>query len=113
MLESVCSPSECVMPMAATPKMGMPTAVTIKPMMAGMTFRPASWPRWTGKIRLPAPKNIPNNVPATRIFCRMVNFFTVMENSSFWATSQIAAVSYDVILLEGLEKVKRMIIIDI
>ena len=99
--------------MAATPKMGIPTAVTMKPMIAGMTLLPAIWPRCTGKMRLPAPKNMPNNVPATRIFCFEVNFFTVMENSSFWATSQIAAVSYDVILLEGLEKVKRMIIIDI
>ena len=90
------------MPMAATPKMGMPTAVTIKPMMAGMTFRPASWPRWTGKIRLPAPKNIPNNVPATRIFCRMVNFFTVIVISSF---------IYELIIKDILAKVKRGIII--
>ena len=90
------------MPMAATPKMGMPTAVTIKPMMAGMTFRPASWPRWTGKIRLPAPKNIPNSVPATRIFCRMVNFFTVIAISSF---------IYELIIKDILAKVKRGIII--
>ena len=68
------------MPMAATPRMGMPTAVMIKPMIAGKALRPAIWPRWTGKIRFPAPKNIPNSVPATRIFCRSVNFLVVMEN---------------------------------
>ena len=101
------------MPMAATPKMGMPTAVMMKPMIAGMTLLPAIWPRCTGKMRLPAPKNMPNNVPATRILCFEVNFFTVMDSSSFRAASFLAAVSYDMILNDRLEKVKRMIIIDI
>ena len=85
----VCKPSEWVMPMAATPKTGIPTAVMIKPIMAGMAFRPAICPRWTGKIRLPAPKNMPNSVPATNSFCRIVSFFVVMEHHLLYGSYHI------------------------
>ena len=76
----VLEPLLRLMPSAATPSRGSPTPVTRKPTMAGHTLRPATCPIYTGKIRFPAPKNIPNSVPATRIFCRSVNFLVVMEN---------------------------------
>ena len=40
-----CKPSEWVFPIAATPKVGIPTAVIINPAIAGITLRPASCPK--------------------------------------------------------------------
>ena len=48
--------------MAAMPSRGSPTPVRQKPATAGQTAEPACWPMWTGKIRLPAPKNRPNSM---------------------------------------------------
>ena len=50
---------------AITPSTGKPIALRIKPAMAGQVFVPACAPRKGGKIRLPAPKNMENNVNPT------------------------------------------------
>ena len=55
------------MPIAAIPKSGNPTPVIQKPMIAGILLAPDNCPIYTGKIKLPAPKNIPNNIdPSNR-----------------------------------------------
>ena len=41
---------------------------------------PASCPRWTGKIRFPAPKNMPKSMMATEAYSWMDSFF-FMANS--------------------------------
>ena len=41
--------------------MAIPTPETTKPKIAGQKFSPEFTPSAGGKIRLPAPKNIPNN----------------------------------------------------
>ena len=74
-----CSRSSlCVLPKAATARIGMLTAVIIKPIIAGHELLPASCPRCTGKIRLPAPKNIPNKVLATTIVSLSDNFVFII-----------------------------------
>ena len=52
---------------------------------------------------MPAPKNIPNRVPATKIFCRIVSFFAVIKISSFM----------EMIITETVAKWKSLIIIGI
>ena len=47
---------------AATPMMGRPMALTANPAKAGQRFAPACAPRWGGKIRFPAPKNMEKSV---------------------------------------------------
>lgn len=56
-----------------------------KPADACHRLAPASWPMDAGKIRLPAPKNMPNNMLATRITSRSLSFFMVecLANSGF------------------------------
>jgi len=58
----------------------MLTPVMIKPMIAGRTLLPASCPKWTGKIRFPAPKNIPNRVLATIIVSFIVSFVFIVTS---------------------------------
>ena len=48
-----------------TPRIGRPTADTTKPTIAAAVRPPASAPRYGGKMRLPAPKNIEKNVMPT------------------------------------------------
>ena len=50
---------------ATTPAMGRPMALTESPAKASHRFAPACAPRCGGKIRLPAPKNMENNVNPT------------------------------------------------
>ena len=65
--EASKSPLLFEMPIAAIPKSGNPTPVIQKPMMAGILLAPDNCPIYTGKIKLPAPKNIPNNIdPSNR-----------------------------------------------
>jgi len=49
-------------PIATTPRKVSPVPVVIKPIQAVHTLYPASCPICTGNIRLPAPKNKPNNI---------------------------------------------------
>ena len=70
---------------ASTPRIGRPTAETMKPMAAGMVAEPACAPTNGGKIRLPAPKNIEKNVKvmtnrwrATSLFIRVRPFSHVL-----------------------------------
>ena len=55
-------PLERLIPRAATARRGMPTPVIRKPITAGHTLNPATCPMYTGKIRLPAPKNMPKSM---------------------------------------------------
>ncbi len=73
--------SERLMPNAATPMSGRPTAVTMKPNAATKEFAPASWPMCTGKIRFPAPKNNPNSMLATAMSCRKFNLSFISHPS--------------------------------
>src|SRR5699024_3366465 len=59
------SPSSRLIPSAATPRSGSPTPVIRKPAAACHILLPASCPMDTGKIRFPAPKNIPKSMLAT------------------------------------------------
>ena len=59
----------------AIPSTGKPTAVIKKPISAGRLCVPAFCPRKGGKIRLPAPKNIENNVRLSRIRFFLEHFF--------------------------------------
>ena len=62
-------------PSATIPSSGSPTPVTRNPAMAAGLRLPASCPIYTGKIRFPAPKNIPNSIDASAAYCRAVSFF--------------------------------------
>lgn len=48
--------------MAAMPRIGRPTPVIRKPIVAGIVSTPEFCPMNTGKIRLPAPKNSANSI---------------------------------------------------
>ncbi len=49
------------MAVAITPNSGSPTPVIKNPIVACNVLLPADCPIWTGNIKLPAPKNNPNN----------------------------------------------------
>ena len=55
-------------PIAIMPKKGKAIAVSKKPKSALKIFEPADWPKCIGNIRLPAPKNKPNNNDPINIF---------------------------------------------
>ena len=80
LLDSCSKLSLLVLPIAATAKIGMVTAVMQKPKIAGQALLPAICPRWTGNIRLPAPKNMPNSVLATTMVSFMLSllFFIII-----------------------------------
>ena len=61
-------------PSATIPRSGIPTAVISIPINAGIKLAPALAPSIIGKIRLPAPKNIPKSIDATSAYCFPVNF---------------------------------------
>ena len=75
LLASPCRPFSRLMPRAATLRSGSPTPVTRNPAAACHIFLPAICPIDTGKIRFPAPKNIPKSILATKIVSLNVNFF--------------------------------------
>ena len=56
---------ERVIEIARTDSNGNKTPVTRKPKTAGPQLWPASWPKWRGKIRFPAPKKSPNSKELT------------------------------------------------
>lgn len=68
------SPVDLLAPIEITDKIGMHTAVTIKPKVAGTKLLPANCPKCTGKIRLPEPNIMPKRVLATIIVCHLVKF---------------------------------------
>ncbi|CRH65328.1 Uncharacterised protein [Chlamydia trachomatis] len=74
LLESSKRPFARLIARAVTPNNGKPTPVTIKPIAAGAELFPALAPRNTGKIRFPAPKNMPNNMTATYADSIIVKF---------------------------------------
>ena len=67
-------PVDLLVPIEITDKIGIQTAVTIKPIVAGAKLQPASCPKCTGKIRLPEPNIMPKRVLATIIVCHLVKF---------------------------------------
>ena len=73
------SPFDSLKPIAIIPKRGITTEVIQKPKVAIEKLLPASWPIWTGKIKLPAPKVIPNKVEATTISCFQLSLFFVIR----------------------------------
>ena len=74
MLDRSNRPVERLMPRAATPSRGIPTPVMNSPTKASHTLLPACCPKATGKIRLPAPKNIPKSILATETYSRKESF---------------------------------------
>jgi len=54
---------------ATIPNTGNPTPVIKNPMVASGILLPAACPIFTGKIKLPAPKNSPNNNEPINMFC--------------------------------------------
>ena len=66
---------------ATTPAMGRPMALTANPVKAGQKLEPACAPRWGGKIRFPAPKNIENSVKPRSRRCLTGSF--CMGRASF------------------------------
>ena len=64
-------------PTETTPRRGSPQPVMRNPTMAGMVFVPACWPRYGGKIRLPAPKKRAKSMSPMAIkafFCLFMGF---------------------------------------
>ncbi len=61
-------------PIARIPMNGKPIAVTRKPIKAHQNCVPAICPSSIGKIKFPAPKNIPNNI---------VPMMAYVENGTF------------------------------
>ena len=61
------SPSLLEIPMDIMPSSGKPTAETSIPKSASGISFPAFAPRMSGKIRLPAPKNIPKSMDEIRV----------------------------------------------
>ena len=64
---------------ASTPRIGRPTAETMKPMAAGMVAEPACAPTNGGKIRLPAPKNIEKKVKVITNRWRATSLFITIR----------------------------------
>ena len=60
---------------AVIPKIAIPASVTMKPNSAQKKFVPACWPMAGGKIIVPAPKNIANNVIEIDNICKKFSFF--------------------------------------
>ena len=83
LFESSIRLSLWVFPIAATARIGIVTAVIQKPSIAGHELLPAICPRCTGKIRLPAPKNIPNSVLATTMVSFIVSFLFITMLAPF------------------------------
>ena len=77
------TPSHRLMPKATTASMGMPTAVINTPRKAIHRLLPASMPIFAGKIRLPAPKNMPNSilVMVTVSFAVRLRFMNIILSS--------------------------------
>ena len=60
-----------------TPIMGKQTAVMAKPTIAQGISTPAKEPKYGGKIRFPAPKNIEKSVNPNKSRCLKVKLFDI------------------------------------
>ena len=69
--------ADSVRAMAIIAKRGRPTPVIQKPKVAKATVFPAFCPRDTGKIKLPAPNNIPKRREAIKRSSRPLTFFFI------------------------------------